>query len=78
MSVTIEACSSLIQPNLPTKDVVLCWATFKEAADEAGMSRRYGGIHFENGDLEGRILGAKVGACVWKKIQHYFNGVIEK
>ena len=78
MSVTIEACTSLIQPNLPTKDVVLCWATFKEAADEAGMSRRYGGIHFENGDLEGRILGAKVGACVWQKIQHYFNGVVEK
>lgn len=73
MSVIIEACSSKIQANLPTEDVILCWATFKEAADEAGMSRRYGGIHFENGDLEGRILGEKVGACVWEKVTYFFN-----
>lgn len=74
MSVEIEACSSKISPNLPTKDTTLCWDTFKEAADEAGMSRRYGGLHFENGDVQGRLLGEKIGACVWAKATHYFNG----
>jgi hypothetical protein len=74
MSVEIEACSSKISPNLPTKDTVLCWDTFKDAADEAGMSRQYGGIHFENGDVQGRLLGEKIAACVWAKAAHYFNG----
>jgi hypothetical protein len=74
MSVKIPACSSLIQPNIPKKDLVLCWDTFKDAADEAGMSRRYGGLHFENGDIEGRRLGEKIGGCIWAKAQHYFNG----
>ena len=31
--------------------------TFSDAADEAGISRRYGGIHFEDGDLRGREMG---------------------
>jgi hypothetical protein len=29
------------------------WATFTAAADEAGISRRYGGIHFARADLLG-------------------------
>ena len=74
MSVVIKACSSLIDPKLPTKDITLCWDTFKNAADQAGMSRRYGGIHFENGDVQGRVLGEKIGDCVWQKVRHYFNG----
>src|SRR5690606_760696 len=41
----------------PSTIVVLQWETFQEAADEAGMSRRYGGIHFQDGDLRGRELG---------------------
>jgi hypothetical protein len=31
---------------VPAKPVVLSWATFTDAADEAGISRRYGCIHF--------------------------------
>jgi hypothetical protein len=33
--------------------VGLSRATFSEAADQAGLSRHYGGIHFEAGDLSG-------------------------
>ena len=45
--VTIKAGSSQIEPGVtPAKDVVLSWKTLTDAADEAGMSRRYGGIHF--------------------------------
>ena len=35
--------------------------TLTEAADEAGMSRRYGGIHFYSGDQQGRALGRLIG-----------------
>lgn len=33
------------------------FASFTEAADEAGMSRLYGGIHFRAGNEAGRVLG---------------------
>jgi hypothetical protein len=58
----------------PTGDVLLSWATFTEAADESGMSRRYAGLHFEDADLEGRRLGRRVAALSWKKAQDYMLG----
>lgn len=58
----------------PTHDVVLSWKTFTEAADESGMSRRYGGIHFEDADIEGRSLGRRVAALSWNKAQAYMTG----
>jgi hypothetical protein len=74
-AVTVAAGSSPIEPGLvPQLDVVLSWRTFSEAADEAGISRRLGGIHFEEGDLAGRALGRRIGARVWEKAQAYFNG----
>lgn len=45
----------------PTEPVILRWQTFHDAADEAGRSRLYGGIHFQDGDLRGRELGHEVG-----------------
>ena len=59
---------------LPVQEVILSWATFTEAADESGMSRRYGGIHFEDADIEGRLLGRRVGALSWNKAQAYISG----
>ena len=56
------------------KPVELTWATFSDAADEAGMSRRYGGIHFAPGDLIGRELGREVGDRVWEKSQAFWQG----
>lgn len=38
--------------------------SIRSAADEAGLSRIYGGIHFPSGDLAGRALGACIGAAV--------------
>lgn len=41
--VTIPAGSSRVEPGaVPATDIVLSWPTFKAAADEAGISRRYG------------------------------------
>jgi hypothetical protein len=57
----------------PSQDITLSWATFTEAADQAGMSRRYGGIHFKMGDLNGRKLGRLVAGQAYSKASSYFN-----
>jgi hypothetical protein len=72
--VTIQAGSSKIEQGVPAKDVVLSWNTLTAAADEAGMSRRYGGIHFTSGDEHGRGLGKVIGYNDWTKAQTYFDG----
>jgi hypothetical protein len=77
-SVTLSAGSSKIEPGAtPAQSVTLKWETFEEAATEAGMSRRYGGMHFARADLAGRQLGRLVGGKVWSKAQSYFDGTAE-
>ncbi len=71
---TQPANSSTFESNTPAEIVKLCWDTFSAAADEAGISRLYGGIHFQDGDLNGRTMGRKVGAAVWNKAQFYIDG----
>jgi len=58
----------------PDQDVVLQWATYADAADQAGLSRLYGGIHVREDDFAGRILGAAVGQAAWAQAQQYFAG----
>ena len=60
-SVTFAPGSSVIEPGVtPANPVTLSWKTFHEAANQAGISRRYGGIHFRLGDLVGRAVGDMV------------------
>jgi hypothetical protein len=74
-SVTLPAGSSRIEPGVvPASDVTLSWATFSEAADQAGISRRYGGIHFEQGDLDARATGRVAARVAWEKAQQYWHG----
>ena len=73
-SVTVPAHSLKADPAAPAQDVVLSWKTFSEAADEAGMSRLYGGIHFHDGDQAGRTLGRTAGAQAYLKAQAYWRG----
>ena len=74
-AVTLTAGSSRVESGLvPAANVTLSWATFSDAADEAGISRRYGGIHFRDGDLEGRRVGRLIGQGTWKKASKLFNG----
>jgi uncharacterized protein DUF6851/vanadium-dependent haloperoxidase-like protein len=74
-SLTFPAGSSKFEPGaVPASDLTLSWTTFKEAANQAGMSRRYGGIHFEQGDLDGRSAGQLVARQAWMKASSYFNG----
>lgn len=71
-SITIKAGTPSIEDEIAT-DIVLNWDTFSDAVQEAGMSRRYGGIHFADGDLAGRVLGRKVGYQAWQKAQTYIS-----
>jgi hypothetical protein len=58
----------------PSTDVTLEWASYFDAADDAGISRLYGGIHVPPDDLEGRKLGAICGKDAWTLAQRYFAG----
>ena len=72
--VVIPAGSSRFEANTPATNITLTWKTLTAAADEAGWSRRWGGIHFKSGDEHGRLLGKVVASDVWDKAQTYFNG----
>ena len=74
-SVTFAPGSSTIEPGItPKNSVTLQWDTFSAAANEAGISRRYGGIHFKAADLAGRATGDLVALQTWARAQAYFNG----
>lgn len=47
---------------------VRSFASFREAAHEAGISRIYGGIHFPYGNMGGRALGECVGAKIVERL----------
>jgi hypothetical protein len=74
-SVTFPKGSAKFEPGLvPDHNLTLSWATFTEAADQAGISRRYGGIHFLQGDLEARATGRQTARAAWAKAQTYWKG----
>jgi hypothetical protein len=58
----------------PGQDVVLQWATYADAADQAGISRLWGGIHVRADDLAGRIMGAEIGGAALALAQTYSGG----
>jgi hypothetical protein len=73
---TVEQ-GSLLHEEGPTADVELQWATYFDAADQAGISRLYGGIHISADDIEGRIVGDQAGRDAWALAQTYFDGTAE-
>ena len=74
---TQPAGTSRFEPGIvPASDVTLSWNTFTDAANQAGISRRYGGIHFPEGDVRARAMGRLVAAQVWDRAQAYIMGRI--
>jgi len=59
---------------VPAKPITLSWTNFRYAAEQAGLSRQYGGVHFEHGDKDAREAGSRVGKNAWAKALTYFNG----
>lgn len=64
----------LVFENGPTDEVRLQWATYYDAADQAGQSRLWGGIHIRADDFGGRVLGAEIGAQAWDAALRHFDG----
>jgi hypothetical protein len=60
----------------PSEDVPLQWATYYDAADQAGVSRLFGGIHISADDFGGRRIGSQCGKDAWELAQHYFDGSV--
>ena len=64
----------LLHEEGPTEDTTLQWATYFDAADQAGLSRLYMGIHISADDLAGRRIGSACGREAWALAQRYFDG----
>ncbi len=75
-SFTAPADSYLVFERGPTLQVTLQWATYFDAADQAGQSRPWGGIHVAEDDYVGRRIGAQVGKQAWARVQKYWDASI--
>ena len=62
------------QLGVPATDQVLTWARFEDAANEAGLSRRYGGIHWQFGDIYARDNGKKTGEGAFSLAKKLWEG----
>ncbi len=60
----------------PGADVHLAWATYRDAADQAGRSRLWGGIHIHADDVTGRRVGEACGVAAWARASSYFAGTV--
>ena len=62
------------QVGVPATDQTLTWSRFEDAANEAGMSRRYGGIHWQFGDTSARDNGKKIGEGAFSHAKKLWEG----
>ena len=62
------------QPGVPAADVTMSWHTYEDAAWDAGLSRRYGGIHWQFGDYYARETGKKVGEVTYSLAKKIWEG----
>ena len=60
----------------PSVPVDLQWNTYYDAADQAGQSRRWGGIHPSEDDYAARIIGSQVGKSAFALAEKYWTGTI--
>ena len=56
----------------PTEDVTLQWATYRDAADQASLSRIWSGANAPFDDIPGRLIGSEVGIEAFKMAKTYF------
>ena len=63
-----------VEPGVPPIPTAISFATFSDAAIQAGLSRLYGGIHFSDDNSVGQNLGAQIGSQAYSRAQNYFQG----
>lgn len=68
--------SMALEPGAPQAEVVLQWPSFSAAAEQAGLSRLYGGIHFDSGNTAGQALGRQVGMQAFARAQALWLGKV--
>jgi hypothetical protein len=71
---TAPASSFLQFEKGPSRPITLQWASYADAADEAGQSRIWGGIHIVPDDFSGRRLGYRVGRDAAARAAKLFAG----
>lgn len=75
---TARAGTFLTTEKGPTTDVPMQWATYYDAADQAGLSRLWGGIHPSVDDVTGRRVGSQAGKTAWALATRYFDGSVAR
>ncbi len=73
-SFTAPAHQYLVFEDGPSMDVTLQWATYHDAADQAGQSRIWGGIHIQPDDFVGRQLGSLTGTAAVARARAFWDG----
>ncbi len=73
----VKAVNTLSNDLGPSAPVDLQWATYYDAADQAGLSRRWGGIHIPEDDYAARRVGSKVGITAYNLAEKYWTGTIQ-
>lgn len=58
----------------PSEDVVLQWATYRDASDQCSLSRIWGGIHPPADDIPGRFIGEQIGKEAVAFAERFFSG----
>lgn len=62
----------------PSEEVVLQWATYRDASDQCSLSRIWGGIHPPVDDIPGRLIGEQIGKEAFAFALPYFSRSIEE
>jgi hypothetical protein len=73
-SIVLPANFGRVEPGIPSEPTALSYATFSDAANEAGLSRLYGGIHFADDNTIAQQVGYLIGVRAWSKASTFFNG----
>ncbi|MBU2928808.1 FG-GAP-like repeat-containing protein [Winogradskyella psychrotolerans] len=60
----------------PSQDVVLQWATYRDASNQTSLSRIWGGIHPPADDIPGRFIGQAVAEATFSFAIPYFEGEV--
>ena len=73
--VTFQPGESRFEALTPVEALTLRWETFSDAAEESGISRIYGGIHFDDGNVNGLALGRAVARETFEAALGFMQGI---
>lgn len=67
-NLALKPTSSIIVSGTPSIPIELKWLNWSQIAREAGMSRIYGGIHWENSNAGGLAVGQTIASMIMQKL----------